>query len=840
MTPATSRRTFLEGALGAAAAGAVAPAAARAAGEPPPAPFRWEDGHLVATSDTLEVVFDGRSGGIRAVTNRVTGQALLQEPTRPPQAFRMRAQELYADVLSWNWEIVPGSPPPPENMPPEGFPRFRPGPATITIEPGGAAAALAWPSGQGGIELRVRATFSDTGDLELWPAVSNDRGRVPPQLLWYPILPGLAPLSPGGAEDHLIYPQTTAGYLYDRPLEQRVPAVSEVYPDGYFGNAMQVMGYYAEGTGGYALEVHDPHNTRKFLHFRRGEMAVAHESWDMSRGSAMDLGYPVVLAPLVRGDWHEVAEHYRTWALRQPWCERGPNHAKADGEFARWLYEEVGIVVWGAPSNFDWSPWYRYYAEVAGTKIQVVCGYDWQATRPWQKGFEGYFPARFHPENVKAWEGHYVTPYMQDLFVSQTAQDFRGTWLPSAIAPARPPAHPFPLAPAIGTSLPNPRRVTGGTRDWSLYGEVMWFMCPTTEPQKQLHTWRDRTLLEEAPFLAGIQYDISFGNCENWMTCRNTRHGHPPGAGRWIIDHYYENARDSKRAMDEALGRYAVQGTETLVESALDVVDCYFTRITAGPQSQLEGRSPATLKTYELPPGEGIAVVPFFDAVYHDHAPVRQDGYARLDASFGEIFYWVAARTVLLFGGLLDLDYNVRWPEAFPGWDGEQPAAFAPYDDAYWTTTDLHPVDEGKAGFARQVAQARTTFGNPWLAYGRLARPTGTPSPGNVTLDFAAGDDWVPPIPPRPGTWDVPQLFEAAWLDKDDRVGLFFVNLHADHDLPLAVDVDAAERWGVDARGRAITAVTLDGSTPLGTVGPDNRVRFSATLPPRVVTMVAV
>ena len=52
-----------------------------------------------------------------------------------------------------------------------------------------------------------------------------------------------------------------------------------------------------------------------------------------------------------------------------------------------------------------------------------VAGWDWPATRPHNVGKEGWFPARFHEANREAWKGHYVTPYMNDLYVANTADD---------------------------------------------------------------------------------------------------------------------------------------------------------------------------------------------------------------------------------------------------------------------------------------------------------------------------------------------------------------------------------------------------------------------------------
>src|SRR4051812_6777002 len=95
----TSRRGFLTAAAGSVVAGGVLGAASpSAAAKRTPAPrgkgvFAIEQGHLVARNGRLRVVFDASTGGIRSVTNVLTGQELLQEPQSAPLPWRMTAQD---------------------------------------------------------------------------------------------------------------------------------------------------------------------------------------------------------------------------------------------------------------------------------------------------------------------------------------------------------------------------------------------------------------------------------------------------------------------------------------------------------------------------------------------------------------------------------------------------------------------------------------------------------------------------------------------------------------------------------------------------------------------------
>ncbi|MGH2685551.1 MAG: hypothetical protein ACRDJP_08810, partial [Actinomycetota bacterium] len=423
--------------------------------------------------------------------------------------------------------------------------------------------------------------------------------------------------------------------------------------------------------------------------------------------------------------------------------------------------------------------------------------------------------------------------YQNDLWVSYQSEGFATYWEPHLMGPL----NEFPN-PISAMSNPPPGTYKGGTPDPRDLGDVWYFLCPVTEPQKALHIWRDKTLAEDSP-VHGTIYDVSFGNPAQWMFCNRGQHGHTPGWGRWMIHHFNENARLSKDAMTDAIGRYAAQGTECVIENIIDVVDFFQSRAVAGPQTTFEGRPQTGGPPFELPPGQGVEVVPFFEAVYHDHGPVIEDGWGQLSPEFGEIFYWIASRVVTQFGGVFELNYEFGWPEKLPDWDGTPPATFIPYDGAYWEAIEPPALDPAKAAFLAEVATARVGFGNPWLGYGRIVRPPGTPS-DKVTLDYFHSYDWLNYTEERRGTWDVFQLMEAAWMDPDDRLGLFFVNVDKDQDFQLQVNVDATERWGADYRGRKLVMSTSDGSRDIGRVGRDNRIRFSLTLPPRQITLIAV
>jgi len=131
-------------------------------------------------------------------------------------------------------------------------------------------------------------------------------------------------------------------------------------------------------------------------------------------------------------------------------------------------------------------------------------------------------------------------------------------------------------------------------------------------------------------------------------------------------DHYLENARRSKAAMGKVLGRYAAQGSEVINETNIGLIDCFFSRAVAGPHAVLEGRKQqhrAAVRDRARRSDRGGPVL-------RRRLPrLRPGPPGRLHAAqpgYGDAFYWIAARQVLLFGGLLDLDYGIYWPEGLP------------------------------------------------------------------------------------------------------------------------------------------------------------------------------
>jgi hypothetical protein len=776
--------------------------------------FEVRDGHVIGTGGAIRIVVDGTTGAIRHLSNTVTGHVMVDGDPAVP------------------WKLSPGGVSYDIVTPGDRRPSF----TFHTIKPDGFDAdvtddevVLRWTTTEPGISVEAKLLFSSGGDLEMWPRVVVDEGVEPPVEITYPVLPGVKQLSEQGTDDVLVFP-AHSGWLIRRPLAQMFP-VSSPYPDGYSGCSVQFMAYVEQNAGGFYIATHDPHSTWKQFTFG-SETSVRHENWDLRAGTSMDLDYPVVIAPLKRGDWFEASERYRAWVVdNAPWC---PGAVKRDAEGGRWLRDEVGMSIWCTPSSLDWSRWYRFYAEELGPQpLHIVPGWEWPASRPHTVGKEGWFPANFHPANVQAWDGHYLTPYLNDWYISPAAENFIEEWEPELVMPYR-----FFVFPVFSSPASGQLQRDYPTTDPRVTTDNPFYLCPSSDKQKDLHAWRDMRLVRDHG-MHGSFYDISSGNPLMFSRCLRRDHDHPPGRGRHLIENLEDVNRASKDLVREETGKYLVQGTETIIENIIGSVDFYVSRAVAGPMGFLETQTQGP----EEQPGQGRELIPLFQSVYHDIGPVHEDGWIRLIEEEGDLFYWIAARLYVQWGGLMSVHFPITPAERPPGYDGTSEAIG--WGGQHQTFEDLKRLDRGKSAFLKELGRARTGFANRYLGHGRMLRAAPFDT-GTIDLAFhqkIPGSDAIT----NAGTWTVPRVIHAAWTDDDaGTIGLVYVNLHADETTSVPLDLDLSALWGpaqvrgAQRAGAPAMRVTAGSSEVVGTVSDAHTLKTDVTLPPRAVVLVEI
>jgi hypothetical protein len=184
------------------------------------------------------------------------------------------------------------------------------------------------------------------------------------------------------------------------------------------------------------------------------------------------------------------------------------------------------------------------------------------------------------------------------------------------------------------------------------------------------------------------------------------------------------------------------------------------------------------------------------------------DGWAKLAAEAGDVFYWVASR-VALWGGIFELNYEFSALETLDGQNDHPEQHYYPFEPREYA------IDPHKAAFVREVAQARAGWGSAYLAYGTMLRPPEFDA-APLKLDYHlynCGRDLTQYS--EKGHITVPGMVCAAWRSPDGQVAIFFANPSADTQT-IQPRIDAAQYW----LGPNTTIVSLDsaGSRPLGTL----------------------
>jgi len=609
----------------------------------------------------------------------------------------------------------------------------------------------------------------------------------------YPFIAGIEYLGNTSRDDHLAYPLAT-GYLIHNPyglFTANEGFKNRPYPKGFSGATMQFMAYYSNEDGGFYLATHDPYGTAKYLNFYKSSnnlyliCSFTHKAWDIHPGNSLIIGYPIVIGALFEGNWYEAAERYREWATRQFWCSKGPLWKRVEeGTAAKWLIEDVGFCTFGIGSNLhDVSRWLEAIHNIAGLPVFHVLGHDWA------EGWTGVDPpdrsVKFNKTNIDAIKrnGDYFAPFGFDLFTRNVS---------ARISPSR----QFP------------------------YG------CPVSSYMRNVHRKWNAHILNQSG-ADGRYYDIGASNAP--IYCDNISHGHPIGAGRWMIEAYRELMNEAKQSMIKLKGQYIPQGTEVIHELFIDILDFYQMRAGAGPQTDMEGEF---LLSWEL--NHNCEKIPLFGYVYHEYGPIAMDGFAKISEEFGDIFYWIAAR-VALWGDLLELNYEFSSLEMFLGMTG--PSGYLKYH--YQWAEDPNPpkADPKKLEFIREIAKARTDFAKNYLAYGRMTRPPKieTPIP-ETSLNYYHYNDIGGTDHFRIGRFEVPAIVTQAWLYKKAKLGILFVNL-LEKPMNISFKIDPVS-YGLSTEETYRYTYVARGTWK--TLKRGGKVTLQIELPPRRVILIEV
>ncbi|WP_099159502.1 DUF6259 domain-containing protein [Virgibacillus ndiopensis] len=602
-------------------------------------------------------------------------------------------------------------------------------------------------------QITITATIQlnhDADEIHFYSDVHNQSDE-PIVSLEYPIITNIDAITENGQDDYLAHSFAT-GIRIHNPLVHFTKDWNGFrympYPESFSGSTMQFFSFYGQGKGGLYFAAYDSESYSKWLNFYKRdnellEASFIHGCEDIGAKKGINVPYPVVVKVLEGKDWYEGADIYKEWAINQYWCQKGVLADADETNKAKWLMEDVGVSTFGINAGRDRSEWIRNYHNYMDTKIFHILGPDWpNKTQDFRNNLPGglndWFPTNFNKDNIKLMEslGDKYAPFEFDYLFNVNGTDGeRGK--------------------GAMQQIPSPSK--------SIDNYPFPFVCPVDPYVQELHVQRDETLQEEADVDA-IYYDISANNI--LKVCMDESHGHPVGAGRQITKAYRKNYINTKQAMKKkAEDRYIPMGTEMMNEVFLDVLDYYQARAGGQPAAPLEGWN-----TRELLKTGDAELIPMFAYVYHEYGPVRLDGWGKVVEEIGDLFYFTVARTYL-WGGLYELNHEYSPMEAIEGKENISEEHYYPFDPIGF---EFSPE---RATYISKFANARTGFGNKYLAYGKMLRPLEFECQNanlnwfhyNCDKNFSEFND--------SGELEVNSIVHSAWQYRDERIGLFFANV---------------------------------------------------------------
>ncbi len=675
---------------------------------------------------------------------------------------------------------------------------------------------LVWSCTNG---MTVTAVITlNAGDTDATVSVSvNNTGTAQIHTLEYPVIRGVKRLAGASPGDYLLHPFAT-GFTFKNPYDlfasgSGIP--ESPYPEGFNGAPVQVMAYYGSGVGGFYFAADDESGWVKWLDFFKNasdgylEARFLHSASGIASGNDVTLPYTVKVGILTEGNWYEAAERYRTWAESRAFCQRGPLHSRSDR--ATWLLENVGFAVFGVNTQYDRSTWLQFFHNIASKPVLHVAGPNWQFGR-WdylgnQNAGQDYaFPAAFHSSYVST---------LDTQGDKYAAFSFATIFNPSIGADAAD-------GNAVQQQIPG-RDTPGQTNLLSRDAYGFKFMCPMPDVQERLSTYRDAKVVKDYGADA-IYWDIGPNNI--MLRCLATNHGHLVGGGAVLTQAYRRVMADVRAATAVAGAAYVPLGCEMVNEVFIPEMDFYQARAEASPASGFEAYS-----FWNWIQSGDCEKVPLFAHIFHEYGPLRLDGWGHLAAEQGDLFYWIASR-VFAWGGIYELDYEFTTLETVSGARDDITQHYSSFGvDRYYA------VSSSYQSFLQELANARTGFANPYVAYGRMLRPlayNGTP-PGTISLPWFHYN--APPDAQEyeaSGTLTVSSVVPSAWRYKTDKCGFLFMNLQStSQSINVTIDPNA---YGLsNTSGLHVYEVTTSGSTDRGAIS--GAAAYSVTLQPRKVTM---
>lgn len=542
-----------------------------------------------------------------------------------------------------------------------------------------------------GIELQGKVILEDNGNISFTSNLINNTDQIV-LAKEYPIVGHINKIADN---DKLAHPFAT-GMLFDNPFESFATNGGGLrympYPESFSGSTMQFFTYYAQGVGGLYCAAYDGDYHQKWLNFYRNdnklELSLMTGFEDIRAGKEEKTEYPFVISFTNGNDWYEAGDIYKEWAIQQEWCQEGLLYEKSDENKAVWLLENIGLSTFGINAGYDRVQWLKKYSEDVGTPIFHMLGPDWSNTPQTfgsgvPGGYRDWFPTKFNQKNLDFINknGDYCAPFEFDFLVDTGKADG------------------YNLTKNLSV-FPDP------TYSFDKYDFRM--LCPYTQYTHDFHVNRDVQVIKESG-VDSMYYDISANNLIK--ICLNPDHGHDVGGGAQITKAYREVYEETQKALNDETGKYISLGTEMMCEVFIDSLDYYQARAWARPCSELE-----TWPFTDLIEKGEARLIPMFDYVYHEYAPVRMDGWGKVAEEIGTLYYHNVAK-IYLWGAIYELNYEYSPMEVLNEIENK------PEEHYFDFKPRGYEYNSDRAGYLEQFANLRVGLGNEYLAYGIMQKP---------------------------------------------------------------------------------------------------------------------
>lgn len=601
---------------------------------------------------------------------------------------------------------------------------------------------LTWEELPTAPELQVKATITAETDALYWRLTVD--GLHPAASLWqvdFPILPSITlPVGPGEAQ--WLMPRA-GGYVVrdpDHAILQNDAIGRQVILTHPGSMTMQFLAYYREGDQGLWLGTQDRESyVKQFIvaaNDRGWELYLRHlPSGQPYWRDAYAIPYPVVTAACP-GHWSQAAERYRAWAIRQPWCTRGPLLTRHD--LPRWLLE-TGLWLWNRGPSSRVVPGALALQQII--EAPVALDWYWWHQTPYDTHYPDYLPPREGAERFReAIQALHAACLRAIVYINGRLW---GTGAPSWSA----------------------RRAWEAAckqEDGNLYREIynifngaeMAPMCPATS------AWQETLREIVAELINGYQIDgvyIDQIGIASPRPCFDASHGHPLGGG----DHWAKGYRKLITRVREAIANQVdvMIPTEGCCDTYLDLFDAF---LVLDNSFERMGFYDAIGLNWEP--------VPLFAAVYHDYA-IHFGSYASLAPPPYDDRWPIGAKPPRS-GRHRERDFvdafHAELGRAFVA--GAQPMVANFYPEQA-DDPELRPCWR----FLRDLVHTRLQAA-PFLLYGRWLSPLKLEVP-TIAVDFLARGIYTLPDREHIVTRPMPAVLSSRWLSADKRIGLALANI---------------------------------------------------------------